>query len=1076
MGSPHLIDQITHASLLSRMLFFVALLSYSLLPAQTNSWEKLNQQGEELYGKGEYDKALEIFLKAKPVAEKEFGKSNASYATACDNLAFMHMMLGHYAEAEPLFLESKSIREKTPGKNTVEYATTCVNMADLYNAQGLYPKAEALYLEAMDIFKKVPGESSNEYALVINNLAGLYFTLGDYKKTEEFYLTARAIWIKTDGKESQNYATSCNNLGSLYQQLGDYHKAEALYIESKTIQEKVTGKNAPEYATACNNLGDLYREDQDHTRAEPLYLEALEIRKRVYGEAHPNYAQSLLNVGLLYVDLGQYNKAEHLLIKSRDVYLKAVGKDHPDYAGICNELAVLYRFLGNYTKAEKFYLEALDVNERALGKNHSNYAQTCNDLAGFYRTIGEYDKSESLYLESKKIRADIYGKETPTYGASCNNLGLLYYAKGDYAKAEPLYQEAFEIIKKKSSSDNPGYGKNRSNLAQLYSVSGKGDKAEPLFKEAKENYDRTIGKSHPDYSILLNNFGSFYSDQGQFEKAEPLFNEAKEIQLRQIGQNFQTLSEKEQQKYYLAINFYFANYANFIVKYYPQKNTVAGDLYNLRLITKGLIFNSAVKTRLKILASGDTSLLHKYESLRTLRNFLAKSYSMSSAERTRKNIDPRQLEEQANAVEKDLVEAASKLGLGYKERANVTWQNIKAKLKKKEAAVEIVRIPLKKDTIYIAVVLKNGEGSIPEIITLEHGKILEGRSIHYYRNCIQNLVEDLRSYDTFWKPIASKLQGVKKIYFSADGVYHQINLATLKNPGSKKYLSDEWNIQLVGSTRELAEAAKIPKAVKAELFGYPDYKGDGKNTLLNSESNNNRGYTPPTFSDELTEGFARFFDQETGVPALPGTAIEVNSIEQMLKEHNIPTDLYTGSMASEQQIKLLKNPKILHIATHGFFLPVTKKGKIVIEDQFPLLRSGLLLAGCEKSMRGNTPSEGEDGILTAYEAMNLFLDETDLVVLSACETGLGDEQNGDVVYGLQQAFQEAGARTLLISLWRVDDKATQLLMTNFYKEYLRTGKAKESFDAAQKEVRSKYPQPYYWGAFVMVGLPNDFGK
>jgi CHAT domain-containing protein len=520
-----------------------------------------------------------------------------------------------------------------------------------------------------------------------------------------------------------------------------------------------------------------------------------------------------------------------------------------------------------------------------------------------------------------------------------------------------------------------------------------------------------------------------------------------------------------------SINFYFLNYTAFAIKYYPQKKSIASDLYNLRLATKGLIFNSNFKTRLKILASGDSSLLRKYEKEKSLRNYLAKVYSMSAAERVKKNIDEKQLEEQANVLEKELAEQTSKFEImGLKEKTHTTWQDVKSKLKKNEAAIEIIKIKKKDDTVYVALILKSNIEDVPEMIELESGHLMEERSIHYYHNCIQNQIDDQKSYDVFWKLIASKLKGIKKIYFSADGVYHQINLATLKNPASGRYLGDELNIRLVGSTMELTETTKISKATRAELFGYPDYKGDGKNPIVDS---NDRGYSAPEVTDDLSTGFSRYFNLQAGVPALPGTAKEVSSIDQLLKRYHVPEDLFIGPLASEKQIKSVRDPKILHIATHGFFIP-TLTGKLnkhsSAMDQNSLLRSGLLLAGCEKSMQGFAPPEGEeDGILTAYEAMNLFLDETDLVVLSACETGLGSEENGEGIYGLQGAFQEAGARTILISLWKVDDTATQLLMSSFYEKYLRTGKEKESFIAAQKTVRSRYPQPYYWGAFVMMG-------
>ena len=206
--------------------------------------------------------------------------------------------------------------------------------------------------------------------------------------------------------------------------------------------------------------------------------------------------------------------------------------------------------------------------------------------------------------------------------------------------------------------------------------------------------------------------------------------------------------------------------------------------------------------------------------------------------------------------------------------------------------------------------------------------------------------------------------------------------------------------------------------------------------------------------------------------------------------------IYTGDDALEDHLKESHKPNILHIATHGFF---EKNVDVEKDDKFfqnPLLRSGLMLTGAGHSLNKKLDEDAdadldeldddddlslaeddsgldheslEDGILTAYEAMSLNLDNTELVVLSACETGLGEIQNGEGVYGLQRAFKVAGARTIVMSLWNVNDQSTQLLMRNFYKHWLDTKDKHEAFRLAQEELRAEFPEPYFWGAFVIVG-------
>jgi CHAT domain-containing protein len=204
-------------------------------------------------------------------------------------------------------------------------------------------------------------------------------------------------------------------------------------------------------------------------------------------------------------------------------------------------------------------------------------------------------------------------------------------------------------------------------------------------------------------------------------------------------------------------------------------------------------------------------------------------------------------------------------------------------------------------------------------------------------------------------------------------------------------------------------------------------------------------------------------DPTLELASLPGTQAEVDSVARLLGRKGWEVQEYSGREATEEKIKDSYKPRVMLLSTHGFFYADTTPGSN------PLLRSGLLLSGAAKTLREGRSGEGEDGILTAYEAMNLNLDNTELVVLSACETGLGDIRNGEGVYGLQRAFQVAGARNLIMSLWKVNDEVTRELMVAFFKNWTNGMKKRAAFLKAQKEIQKKYPDPYYWGAFVMVG-------
>jgi CHAT domain-containing protein len=217
----------------------------------------------------------------------------------------------------------------------------------------------------------------------------------------------------------------------------------------------------------------------------------------------------------------------------------------------------------------------------------------------------------------------------------------------------------------------------------------------------------------------------------------------------------------------------------------------------------------------------------------------------------------------------------------------------------------------------------------------------------------------------------------------------------------------------------------------------------------------------------------------TEVAALPGTKVEIDGVSKLLKTAGYQVNQVMQKEASEKNVKAVKGPALVHIATHGYFLQDADEGEGSVfgvhaenASNNPLLRSGLILAGAGKTITGagTDITSNDNGVLTAYEAMNLNLEGTNLVILSACETGLGDVKSGEGVYGLQRAFQVAGADALIMSLWKVDDAATQQLMTNFYTNWLKLGNKQKAFKQAQLQLMTKYKEPYYWGAFVMMGM------
>ncbi len=1040
---------------------------------------------------GNYEKAKSLYIEKKDLREKISGKQNADYATSVDNLGLLFEDIGNFKAAEVLLLEALGIREKMFGKENTEYAYSLHNLASHYSNVGKYKYAEIMFLEALPIWERIQGKESTDYLNTLNSLAELYVEKGNYAKAEPMYLHAKEVQGKVLGKTHPDYSVTLNNLALLYDNLGRFSDAETIYLESLLIKEKTSGKETMDYAIGLNNLASVYFELGDFRKSQKRFLSALKIIEKLVGKAHPMYATTIDNLSSIYVQMGDYKKAESLKKEALEIRLKVLGKKHPDYAVSLESMGSFYLEVGNYQKAEDLFVETKTIRSKVLGKLNPDYALTLNNLALVYQNSQQLLKAEAQLLEAQSIYEKTIGIDHPLYAIVLANLASIYSDLGNYIKMESLYLQAKAIVEKKLGKESAAYASSLLDLGRVYEILGKDSLSEPYYLEAKEIIGKVLGKSHPKYSSAVYDLASYYSLKNENEKAEPYYLELVTKILDQMNRYFPLFSDQEKKLYYEENKEPLTAFKLFCVERSKKNPALLSYFYNLTLQTKGILFNSSEKIRQRIMTSKNQVLIDQYKAWKSKREQLSKLYKMSAEEKKRLGFSEKKVMEEANEAEKKLSLSSENYST-RNEAIQYTWEDVRNRLQVGEVAIEVIRMQkwmwekegkwrsYRMRSIYVALLITPETKEHPEMILLKNGDDLENKFVRYYSNAVKLQQLDTISFAQYWKPIADKIQGAKKVYFSVDGVYNQVNLNTLYNPSTKKYLIDEIEVQIVTSTKELITNAKATRARirDATLFGYPNYNNSKASS---SDSSRSINFAPVNTVEIKTESTQRMFNGEN-INELPGTKAEVETIKALLKKNNIVMHEYLFDEATESEIKKLNSPQVLHIATHGFFLsdlPVQKdKGrgfagmetKKIAEN--PMLRSGLLFAGVKNAFTTTSAienNEGEDGILTAYEAMNLDLDQTDLVVMSACETGLGVTANGEGVYGLQRAFQVAGAKSVLMSLWTVSDDATQKLMTLFYENWLGGKTPREAFRMAQLSLREKYPQPYYWGAFVLVG-------
>lgn len=896
------------------------------------------------------------------------------------------------------------------------------------------------------------------------------------EKAIDFLLKAIAVFPK-DSLQSQTYVQSQKMIGDLYYiSLQDPEAAIPFYEDARSVLLKNDRQLSKEYADLCNSLGTIYTINGGLDSAETLQIQAKNIRLTLFGDKSASYAQSCNNLGSLYRSKGDYESAEGLLVIAKGIreQLPPAGKQ-PVYAITCTGLANLYRDMGKYKDAEQLYLLARKVRADTFSVNHPVYAESCNILADLYYYMERYHEAEPLYLEAKNIREKI-GKTTHAYGESCNNLASLYRNMQRFSEAEKLALETKAIYEKILPEDHPSRTINLNNIAELYYAMGKYAESEAYFLLARKDWETRLGKGHPYFISNSDELARLYQRNNRAGKANEIISEVSGLKFKQLRKVFQFTSENEQQLYLQNINGSADEYHTFYFKDHPHDK--AGTAFDISLANRSLILNTIRQTREAIYTSGDPALEGSFQQWAFTRQQLARLYSRGAQGDT---FQIKKLEDRAGAFEKKLAKGSKAF---RKMQDPISWQTIRKELAPGEAAIEyasfrVFNNDLVTDSIYYVALLIRKEWDEPRLIPLFEEKQLD--SIFKMRAPSNAAKIDLhysqrRLYELVWQPAEPYLGGVTKIYFAPAGKLHAIAIAALP-VNDQQVLLDKYKLVQYLTTASITdkEERRVNSKDKILLYGAVQYDADSGSmrqaAMRYSNQSNVSRALPENFKDLDEFGYFR---------PLPNSEAEINFIARTAAVHNIPTQMFSGAEANEESLKSFNNEPgsfVLHVSTHGFFIPQPKispsgdqnLGQVLAGSANPMLRTGLILAGAENTWRGRQFPDVEDGVLTGYEISNLYFPKNKLVVLSACETGLGDVQGDEGVFGLQRSFKMAGAEQVLMSLWSVDDQKTSEFMQLFYKNLLNNQTISGAFAITQNFMKNKYRrQPYLWAAWVLV--------
>lgn len=983
-----------------------------------------------------------------------------------------------YSQAYELYDQVAEMTKEINEGNNIRHATALNNIGLILFNIGNYEGAIEYFIGCAEIQKIVLGTENSKYASTLNNIGSTYSKIGNYKKALESQLEAKEIRKKIYGEESTEYASSLNNIGNTYNNIGDYPNALKFKLEAYKILKKILGEEHPQYAQSLNNIAVTYKLMGDYQNALKYQKQAVEILKNALGEEHPYYASATNTISIIYSDLGDYQNALKYQTISMEIIKKLSGEEHPDYAKSINNIGTIYESMGDNQNALKYFLQAMGIRKKALGENNPSYSSSLNNVANAYSNIGDNENALKYYTEALKIKEVTLGKEHPEYALILNNIGTIYSDMGDAQNALKYFTQTLEIRKKILGEEHPKYASSLANIAVAYKIAGDYQNALKYQTQSMEILKRVFGNTHPEYALSLSNLGLVYSNMEDYKNAIKANKQASDISKNNLIKNFSFMTTHEREAFWDSNSKYFLRNIKYL--YHEPNNTLAiKTSYDTELITKGLLLASEISITNTIMESGDSALISEYENMKVMHQHLTQELEKPINERT---FDCDSLESEIQKKERHVMERCKVLG-DITKFIKIDWKEVQKSLKPKDVAIEFTNIP-DNDTIrYIALVLtKNMEAPVcvPLFDEYDIAKLLRGitpakpdapqsddnRGATTVAAKRQGIYETTGLYNLLWKPLEKYFPENPRIYFAPSGMLHQIAVEYAPI-GHEQTISDKYEIYRVSSTRFLA-MDYMPKPMKnSVLYGGIYYDSD--TTTMKHESD--RYSTRSTASYTSFANFNRNEDRGS-LNYLPGTKTEVENIVGKMKKSRIKSKLYEGSQANEESFKALSGKEIstLHIATHGFFLSTDEN---MSGDQ-SLVQSGLLLSGANYAWQNKPIPEGiEDGILTAKEISFMDLRKTDLVVLSACQTALG-EITGEGVFGLQRGFKKAGARTIIMSLWPVDDNATLLMMTEFYTNLTKGMTKREAFLAAQNKVKTTegLGNPRYWAAFIMLDGNN----
>ena len=1004
--------------------------------------ERLDARIGTFVARGNYKRALDTAARAVRLNRRCFGEDDPHTVRALSVHAAMGMALGEFDGAIELLERLLPLFERGYGAAHLETAQHLGRLATAYWASGRLDESLALCERAHEVFEQTPGAEPLT-AQSFSHLAALNMQSAKFEEAERQLVRAIHIFERLAGPLSFATGLPVNNLALLHYEQGDFDLAEPLLARACTIFDRAVGARSPISLTVRNNQARLYMQQGRYEKAQALHEHVLAEREKTLGPRHRDTMQSVLNLAAVYLSQGRFADGDLLLRRAIATYEETLGSDAIELGMSLSNLGHSYWRQDRYGEAEPLLTRALALFERVLGEQHTLVANVTNLLANVHAEEGRHQNAGTLYERALAISEATVGPHHHDTASQLVNLAIHCRQTGERLDAaQQMHLRAIDILERTVGRHHPTLSLAHAVHAHLLEKLGRPEEAFAAMIEA------SAGQTN----ILLARLAATSETGGTLAVQEPL------------GRLYQFLS--------------------LVMRSFARSPAHVAAAFSVVLQRKAVVVDAALAQRTALLGTRYPDLRPQLAEATALRRGLLRKTLDGPVEReslTQHQETLREWQTRLEQLESKLARQIPELELN-EALLHVDAERVAAALPVDAALIEFVHFPVFLPDArvsegeaewggirYAAFIATSGKSSPSfHFVDLGDGEEIDSLVTELRQRIVGTAADPpadpgpdgARLYTILVEPLLACIGTATHLFVCPDGGLNLLPFETLPVPGCG-YLLDRIGISYLGSGRDVLRLRARTQLKPAAAVVVSDPAFDL--TATGPPSRSAASGSPTGHAHAATHRLMR----NVSFPDLPGTRFEGLSVARHLGVAPL-----SGGDVLKGRIKALESPRILHIATHGFFFgagearPPEKADSLMsaparidalaLHDN-PMLRSGLLLAGARTWLNGGTPpADAEDGLLTAEDISTMDLRGSELAVLSACNTALGEVRSGEGVVGLRRAFVVAGAKTLVMSLWEVDDLATLILMDRFYGNLLERGLSRsQSLREAQRYLREE---------------------